>query len=168
MLCHILLDIVLFWLKRFKTKMMTPGSVTESTLYIGQKSILKSVGFCWLSAGGGYLILLTFLPSKIGIHYVLYGILCFDWFWIYWYCTYREKQSISPCGSYISVIELYMHTCEHIHYFARSGLVLFYGVYRHFQQYFSYILALSFIGRGNQSTWRKPSACRKSLTNVNI
>jgi hypothetical protein len=25
----------------------------------------------------------------------------------------------------------------------------FYGVYRHFQQYFSYIMAVSFIGEGN-------------------
>jgi len=40
-----------------------------------------------------------------------------------------------------------------------------YGVYRHFQQYFSYIVAVSFIGGGNQSTRRKPPTCRKSLTN---
>jgi hypothetical protein len=32
-----------------------------------------------------------------------------------------------------------------------------YGVERHFQQYFSYILAVSFIGGGNRSTRRKPS-----------
>ena len=30
------------------------------------------------------------------------------------------------------------------------------GVYHHFQQYFSYILAVSFIGGGNRSTQRKP------------
>jgi hypothetical protein len=30
------------------------------------------------------------------------------------------------------------------------------GVYRHFHQYFSYIVAVSFIGGGNQSTRRKP------------
>ena len=28
-----------------------------------------------------------------------------------------------------------------------------------------YIVAISFIGEGNQSTWRKPLNCRKSLTN---
>jgi hypothetical protein len=39
------------------------------------------------------------------------------------------------------------------------------GVYRHFQQYFSYIVAVSFIGGGNLSTQRKPPTCRKSLTN---
>jgi hypothetical protein len=36
---------------------------------------------------------------------------------------------------------------------------------RHFQQYFSYIVAVSFIGGGSQGTWRKPPTCGKSLTN---
>jgi len=36
---------------------------------------------------------------------------------------------------------------------------------RYFQQYFSYIVAVSFIGGGNWSTRRKPLMCRKSLTN---
>jgi hypothetical protein len=31
--------------------------------------------------------------------------------------------------------------------------------------YFSYIVAVSFTGGGNQSTWRKTQTCRKSLTN---
>jgi len=39
------------------------------------------------------------------------------------------------------------------------------GVWRHFQQYFSYIMAVSFIGGGNLCTLRKPPTCRKSLTN---
>jgi hypothetical protein len=34
-----------------------------------------------------------------------------------------------------------------------------------FQQYFSYIVVVSFIGGGNRSTWRKPPTCRKSLSN---
>ena len=38
-----------------------------------------------------------------------------------------------------------------------------YGVEGHFQQYFSYIVAVSFIGGGNRSTRRKPQTCRKSL-----
>jgi len=33
-----------------------------------------------------------------------------------------------------------------------------------FQLYFSYIVAVSFIGGGNWSTRRKPPTCRKSLT----
>jgi len=37
-----------------------------------------------------------------------------------------------------------------------------YGVLRYFQQYFSYIVAASFIGGGNR---RKPPTCRKSLAN---
>jgi hypothetical protein len=40
-----------------------------------------------------------------------------------------------------------------------------YGVLRHFQQYFSYIVAVSFIGGGNLSTRKKPPTCRKSLAN---
>ena len=40
-------------------------------------------------------------------------------------------------------------------------MVLFvvYGIYRHFQQYISYIMAVSFIGGGNRSTWRKLPTC---------
>jgi hypothetical protein len=40
-----------------------------------------------------------------------------------------------------------------------------YGVLCHFQQYFSYIVVVSFIGGGNWSTRRKPQTRRKSLTN---
>jgi hypothetical protein len=36
--------------------------------------------------------------------------------------------------------------------------------FHHFQQYFSYIVAVSFIGGGNRSTRRKQLTCRKSLT----
>jgi hypothetical protein len=35
----------------------------------------------------------------------------------------------------------------------------------HFQQYFSYIVAVSFIGGGNWNTRNKPPTCRKSMTN---
>jgi hypothetical protein len=41
-----------------------------------------------------------------------------------------------------------------------------YCIYCHFQQYFSYIVAVSFIGGENRSTQRKPQTCRKSLTNL--
>jgi hypothetical protein len=34
-----------------------------------------------------------------------------------------------------------------------------------FQQYFIYIVAVSFIGGENPSTWKKPPTCCKSLTN---
>jgi len=42
-------------------------------------------------------------------------------------------------------------------------MVWVYGVSRHFQHYFSYIVAVSFIGGGNRRTRRKPQTCRKSL-----
>ena len=42
---------------------------------------------------------------------------------------------------------------------------LFDAVQRHFHQYFSYIVAVSFIGGGNRRTRRKPPTCLKSLTN---
>jgi hypothetical protein len=45
---------------------------------------------------------------------------------------------------------------------------LIYSVYRHFQQYFSYIVTVSFIGGGNRSTRRKSPTCRKSPTNFII
>jgi hypothetical protein len=44
------------------------------------------------------------------------------------------------------------------------GLKVVYGVYRHFQQYFSYIVVVNFIGGGNQSTWRKRPTCLKLVT----
>jgi hypothetical protein len=40
-----------------------------------------------------------------------------------------------------------------------------YGISPHFHQYFSYIVSVSFIGGGNQTSRRKPPTCRKSLTN---
>jgi hypothetical protein len=36
----------------------------------------------------------------------------------------------------------------------------------HFQQYFSYIVVVSFICGGNQSNRRKPPTYRKSMTNI--
>ena len=39
------------------------------------------------------------------------------------------------------------------------------SVIRHFQQYFRYIVVVSFNGGGNRSTRIKPPICRKSPTN---
>ena len=44
-------------------------------------------------------------------------------------------------------------------------MILGYGVKRHFQQYFGYTVAVSFIGGGTGSTRRKPPSYRKSLRN---
>ena len=46
-------------------------------------------------------------------------------------------------------------------YYKTSNKGLGYCVKRNFQQYFSYIMAVSFIGRGNWSTRRKPPTCLK-------
>ena len=52
--------------------------------------------------------------------------------------------------------------------FAMKLSVVWFGsmvLKRHFQPYFSYIVAISFIDGGNRSTRWKPPTCRKSLTN---
>jgi hypothetical protein len=41
---------------------------------------------------------------------------------------------------------------------------MYYGVLRHFQQYLSYIVAVSFISGGSWSARRKPPTCRKQVT----
>jgi hypothetical protein len=46
-----------------------------------------------------------------------------------------------------------------------SLFCLFNGFIHHVQQHFSYIVEVSFIGGGNRRTRRKPTTCRKSLTN---
>jgi hypothetical protein len=45
-------------------------------------------------------------------------------------------------------------------------LVGWFIVLNAFQQYFSYIMSVSFIGGGNRSTWRKQPTCRKAPTNL--
>jgi len=49
-------------------------------------------------------------------------------------------------------------------YFVCLFVCLFDGVYCYFQQYFSYIVAVSFIGRGNRGTRRKPPTCSVQVT----
>ena len=51
------------------------------------------------------------------------------------------------------------------YYCSTQSVGLFDGVWRLFQQYFSYIVAVSFVGGGNQRTRRKLPTCWKSLTN---
>ena len=41
-----------------------------------------------------------------------------------------------------------------------------YGVYRHFQQYFSYIVVFSFIGGGSRSTRKKPPQVTDKLYHI--
>ena len=56
-------------------------------------------------------------------------------------------------ANYVLHLKLYLHC------------VMSHGVQRHFQQYFSYIVEVRFIGEGNRSTRKKLSTCHKSLTN---
>jgi hypothetical protein len=52
-----------------------------------------------------------------------------------------------------------------ISYYSIILFVCFFdGVERHFQQYFSYIVEVSFIDEWKRRTRRKPLTCRKSLT----
>jgi hypothetical protein len=60
---------------------------------------------------------------------------------------------VSSIVSYFLLVRICLFVC------------FFDDVYRHFQQYFSYIVAVSFIGGGNRRTRRKPPTCRKSLKN---
>ena len=52
------------------------------------------------------------------------------------------------------------HSCQVLF---KLGLAQVYSAY--FQQYFSHIVAVSFIGGENRNTRRKPLICRKALTN---
>jgi hypothetical protein len=75
--------------------------------------------------------------------------------------TREVVQYILPEGKHQIILLLHVYLS-----FKRCPLCLFDGAQRHFQQYFSYIVAVSFIGGGNQSTRRKPPTCRKSMTNL--
>ena len=71
-----------------------------------------------------------------------------------------NQTHISPLGLCVDLWFVYEEYHDPCTYKKCQGQG--YGVQRHFQQYFSYIVACSFIGGGNR---RKPPACRKSLTN---
>jgi hypothetical protein len=45
---------------------------------------------------------------------------------------------------------------------------LFFSFYRHFEQYFSYIMATSFSGGGSRGTWREPPTMSKQLENLRL
>ena len=60
-------------------------------------------------------------------------------------------------------IDFSVTTRNHLHHRNKGTS---YWEEEHFQQYFSYIVAVSFSGGGNRSTWRKPPTFRKSITNL--
>ena len=60
------------------------------------------------------------------------------------------------CLAFLSISNYVLHVlhifvCSHSHIYFRLWV---YGAYRYFQLYFSYIVAVSFIGGGKRSTWR--------------
>ena len=80
------------------------------------------------------------------------------------YFSYKTYVT-SPSNEHISLIcDQIVQFCSEIIIIFRPllNVCLFDGVSRHFKQYLSYTVAVSFIGGGNR---RKPPTCRKSLTN---
>ena len=59
-----------------------------------------------------------------------------------------------------------MCLCRNTEYWADDTKSIYYRVLVFNATYISYIVAVSFIGGGNQSMRRKPLTCRKSLTNL--
>ena len=66
----------------------------------------------------------------------------------------------------MAIIDCYLSTIRDEKNINKDGLV--FGVSRHFQQYLSFIVAVSFIGGGNQSTRRKPLTCRRSQIKIEV
>jgi len=71
-------------------------------------------------------------------------------------------ERLTVLGLNYSVITCWNHRDETVLFFLKYiGGWVGYGVNRHFQQHFSYIVGVSLIGGGNR---RKPLTCLKSLT----
>jgi hypothetical protein len=89
-------------------------------------------------------VIITCTSNRWTCHNSVWGS---SWLWLYgsWIYNYLWNQCLSPLMLWVWIS-------------IRARC--------HFQQYFSYIVAVSFIGGGNQRTWKKPLTCRKSLTNV--
>ena len=120
----------------------------------------------------------SLLPFNIGTFSHRVTLLCYiksrmpGWFknvvWIFrsvdWYIVFHWWQYCISCQVWFKYWRFVSNRFWRLFGF-KVGLGLAYGVLRHFQQYFSYIVAVSFIGGGNRCTWRKPPTCHKSLTN---
>jgi len=79
------------------------------------------------------------------------------------YChSNRSKYIVTPIG--VNILSLWQVRIRII-YLVILFACLFNGVWCHFLQYLSYIVAVSSIGGRNRTTWRKPPTCHKSLTN---
>jgi hypothetical protein len=88
------------------------------------------------------------LPSFLGVHQHFWG------------CNVPSNSSFGGTKK--------MHFSTQGRAFCGVRFGLSYDVLCYFQQYFSYIMAVSFIGGGNRSARRNRLTCRKSLTNFII
>ena len=88
-----------------------------------------------------------------------------EWFVLFWF---GRLCSFSTFSRLILNIKLSLASrCPYLPILINNVMVWF-GLWcltplRHFQQYFSYIVAVSFIGEGNRRTRRKQQTCCKSL-----
>ena len=90
-------------------------------------------------------------------HSVFFNVYLIDWkqkMPLFWNAKIKPQYLISSTQYLISST----------HSWIVRWLGLIYGVERHFLQYFSYVVAVSFIGEGDRSTLRKLLTCRKSPT----
>ena len=97
------------------------------------------------------------------------------WRWTYWWRLFQKGVVCTKLDNYVFIDN---HELEHcivrIKIYSMSTFLidiclfvrLFYDIQRYFQQYFSYIVAVSVIGGRNWRTRRKQPTCRKSLTNL--
>ena len=84
-----------------------------------------------------------------------------------WCCGWHKAGTESYIRGKIDLVMLtYLIAAMVNHIYMGFRLVLWYLTPRHFQQYFSYIVAVSFIGEGNWKIRRKALTCCKSLTKL--
>jgi len=74
---------------------------------------------------------------------------------------------LTNCSGFKCIMKEYTELFLMKFYFVINEGVWVYGIQRHFQKYFSYIVVVSFIGGRNRSTQRKPPTCRKLLADYN-
>jgi len=83
------------------------------------------------------------------------------------YLIFGRRKTL--CKSKITfnsrIVDRYIEFQKYMLLFDKSNKGLGLWCLTPLSKYFSYMVAVSFIGGGNRSTRRKPPTCRKSLTN---
>ena len=83
----------------------------------------------------------------------------FGRYWLFFLVPKARTNTFYICQPCTCIIYIYYSLRFYFPYLSLLNDFLrawAYGVWRHFQQYFSYIVAVSFISGGNQSARRKP------------